>query len=77
MRDDLDFLYKKAMRSGDYEFMVDVFYLLVDAEKTEMSDKLTDRIVGFIRRDVGIVEFSIFSFLIGDSQMGENWYRTK
>jgi len=78
MRDDLDFLYQKAMRSQDVLFIGYVFGELAGYDD-EKSEKLNERILHLVFGvwDMGDIQSDKFSFLIGDSQMGENWYRNR
>lgn len=80
MRDDLDFLYQKAMRSSDWKFIDEVAMLLSNSNRGDESDVLFERAgnLWHLENDSIIPDFyDKFSFLISDSQMGENWYRNK
>lgn len=84
MRDDLDFLYQKAMRSKDVEFMDNVASLLIDAEmwiELVSLDARIDNFNGYNTEKFNFFQYtptqSKFDFLVGDSQMGENWYRNR
>lgn len=83
MRRDLDFLYQKAMRSIDKAFMNEVFMLLIEESRFEDAMKLDQRIDNLMVHgdETSIFTYtptqSKFDFLIGDSLMGENWYRNR
>lgn len=77
MRNDLEFLYQKAMRSKDYEFMDEIYCLLVDAGFEKMADDVSIRIHKFLCNGFNAWPmFSKFDFLIEDS-FGDSWYKTK
>ena len=78
MRDDLDFLYQKAMRSKDALFVEFVFNELVGYDD-EKSEKLNQRVLNLVFGvwDMGDTHSDKFSFLIGDSQRGADWYRNR
>ena len=75
MRDDLDFLYKKAMRSKSIKFMDAVEILLVENGKFKLADKVQGRLIKFM--DLGTPRYDKFSFLVGDSQKGQDWYENE
>lgn len=79
MRGDLDFLYHKAMRSLDWVFIDEVAALLGTNGRNDDANILYQRSekIWDIKNDLGIFVDNKFSFLIGDSQMGENWYRNR
>lgn len=84
MRDDLDFLYQKAMRSQDLEFMAEICMLLIDANRYDDLEKLDGRISDIKVHTKDEHTYFVYSptqdkfdFLVGDSQMGENWYRNR
>lgn len=84
MRDDLDFLYQKAMCSQDIEFMEEVYMLLSDADRYDDLDNLDGRISDIKVHTRNEYTYFIytptqdkFDFLVGDSQMGKNWYRNR
>lgn len=76
MREDLDFLFQKAMRSKDLNFMIEVQELLVENNWNLDADELTSRMLGFmrIRHYIQDENFSKFRFLLEDSQLGQDWY---
>lgn len=79
MRTDLDFLYQKAMRSADPKFLCEVFDEIVGYLDEDKVEKLNNRILhlAFNSWDMGDIHSDKFSFLIGDSQMGADWYRNR
>ena len=84
MRYDLDFLYQKAMRSIDVEFIEEVCMLLIDADRYDELGILDGRLGDIKGHDKETYAYffysptqSKFSFLIRDSQRGADWYRNK
>lgn len=45
MRNDALFLYRKAMKSPSYDFMKEVFSILIDEEFYTQADRLTERML--------------------------------
>lgn len=83
MREDLDTLYHRAMRSTDKDFMNEVFMLLIEDDKFDEAKKLDERLDNLMVH-AGHETIFIYSpskskiaFLIGDSQMGQDWYKTR
>lgn len=80
MRDDLNFLYQKAMRSKDLKFINEVISIIADHKQSSVQlYRLVDRaeFIHNMKFDKQDFRSDKFSFMIGDSQMGENWYRNK
>jgi len=76
MRKDLDFLYRKAMRSKDIKFINEVFMLCM--ENTLFWDEANNLDIRLSNLGAfGDFDLDHFSFLIGDSQMGTDWYRNR
>lgn len=83
MRDDLDFLYQKAMRSSDLEFINEVVGLLSEVGFTlwwDELDNLMERAEFFHNVKFDGDDFRAsdrFSIIVGDSQRGADWYRNR
>lgn len=83
MRNDLDFLYQKAMRSKDLNFINEVIGVISqDDGSTLWFDELTDlmeRAEFFhnLKFDVDDFVLDRFSIIIDDSQRGADWYRNR
>lgn len=78
MRSDLSFLYDRAIRSKDFNFMDCVFGLLDNAGMDFEAKELSDRIYKFMCLDFNVwPSCSKFQFLIDDSYFGYDWFRTQ
>lgn len=78
IRKDLDFLYERAMRSQDFDFMEQVYEFLVDAGMGDKAENLSDRIHQFLCNEFNSwPSFSKVDFLLADSQLGNTWYQNR
>jgi hypothetical protein len=86
--EELEFLYQKAMRSADIEFIDEVTINLEmsnmehDIESDPRVASMIDRVnkLWSIQRGPYGLDASgegKFDFLVGDSQLGHDWYQTR
>lgn len=78
MRDDLDFLYQRAMRSKDIPFMQKVAEFLVEAGWDIELNELIVRIDNFHEASVGVWGLlrNKFDFFVQDIPTSD-WYRNR